>query len=82
MDAHPRMLSNRKFHIILFMKNNGNITTFKEQNIYKHNASFKRAMKELHIKKLVMIKQQRIGNLYKLTNFGEHLGMMLDELAS
>lgn len=65
----------------MFMKNNGNIITFKEQDIYRHNISFKRAMRELHEKKLVLIKQLRTGNLYKLTDFGEHLAMILNELA-
>lgn len=65
----------------MFMRNNGNIITFKEQNIYSHNVSFKRAMKELHDKNLVLIKQLRTGNRYKLTDFGEHLADVLNELA-
>ena len=80
MDAHSRIPSVNKLHLIMFMQKNG-IITFKEQNVYKCNRSFKKAMKELHDLNLVLIRQLRTGNQYKLTNFGENLGMMLNELA-
>lgn len=81
VDTHPKIPSNKKFHLILFMRKNGNITNFKEQNIYKCNASFKRAMKDLHDRKVVLMKQMRTGNQYKLTHLGLVLGGILDELA-
>lgn len=81
MAIQPRIPSNKKLHLILYMKNNGNIITFKTQQIYRHNISFKRAMKELHDKKVVLFRQLRKGNEYKLTDFGEVVGMCLNELA-
>lgn len=82
MDTHYRIPSFKKFHIILYMRNNGSIITFKTQDIYRHNASFKRAMNELHDKKLILIKQLKTGNEYKLSGFGEQLGLILNELAA
>jgi len=82
MYTQSRIPSNKKLHLIIYMKNNGNIITFKTQKIYKHNISFKRAMKELHDKKVVLFRQLRTGNEYKLTDFGEVLGMCLNELAT
>lgn len=76
----PSIPSNKKFHIILFMRKNGEIINFKDQDIYNHNISFKRAMRDLHRKKLVMIKQLRTGNLYRLTDMGRALGLILDEI--
>jgi hypothetical protein len=63
------------------MEANGGIITFKKQQIYKNNHSFKLAMKSLHDKKLVLIRQLRLGNEYKLTDNGEYLGMILNELS-
>ena len=83
MDGHletPHLLSYKKLHLIIFMFNNGKIINFKMQNIYKDNRSFKKAMKELHGKNIVLINQQKKGNEYKLTLQGEHLGGILNEL--
>jgi len=73
-------LNQKKQVILIIMKNNAEVITFKKQQIYKNNKSFKKAMKEMHDKKLVLINQLRTGNEYKLTEKGEHLGMIFDEL--
>lgn len=77
MDIQPSVMSNKKFRIVLFMAKHENIITFKTQKIYSHNMSFKRAMNDMHDRGLVLIKQQRTGNLYKLSDFGEVLGRVL-----
>lgn len=66
--------------LLIEMFRNGGIITYKKQDVYLHNASFKRAMKDMHRLKLVLMRQERTGNEYKLTNFGYNLGMMLNEL--
>lgn len=72
-------ISAHKMRIIVYMIKNKDVITFKEQNVYKHSASFKRAMRELNEKKVVLIRQLRTGNQYKLSNMGRTLGLILDE---
>lgn len=81
VDIQPSVVSNKKLHILMVMASNSDIISFRNQKIYKHNNSFKRAMNELHDKGLVLIKQQRTGNLYKLSDIGRRLGRILNEIA-
>lgn len=82
MHTYRRMPSMQKFHLIMEMTQNGEIITFRTQTVYKCNRSFKKAMKQLHDHDVVMVRQQRTGNEYKLTGFGKNLGEILNELAA
>lgn len=82
VDTHYSVPSLKKLHLILEMVNNGEIITFHTQTVYKCNNSFKRAMKQLHDKNVVLVRQQKTGNEYKLTGFGRNLGEILNELTA
>jgi len=57
----------------------GKIIVMENQTIYKNRLSFNRAMKKLHDLKLVVWKQDTNGNEYKLTDFGEHIAVILKD---
>lgn len=78
--AHYKFISQQKLHLILLMSDKG-VICFKDQEIYKCNRSFKRALKDLHDKELVLIRQMNDGNEYKLTNMGQILGRILNEIS-
>jgi hypothetical protein len=68
------------------MYGNNKIVTFKEQDIYKSNKSFKKAMKSLHEKDIILCRAIRTDNKkdcfnqYKLTIFGEHIAEILKRI--
>lgn len=79
---HYSVPSMKKLHLIMEMAKNCEIMTFRTQTVYKCNISFKRAMKELHDRDVVLVRESRSGNEYKLTGFGRNLGEILNELAA
>lgn len=78
MVPQPTIPSVMKLRLIQKMASNGGIVTFKTQNVYKCNRSFKRAMHDLHDRKLVLIRQCPRGNEYKLSYNGMVLGKILN----